>query len=129
MTIEIYISIFGALTAIIVSIVGALLTKRNSIILQTRKLKESHYVAYIEALHSLASNNQSSQASKDYTFNRDKLFLVASEEVIAKMLDFENKAVGKESDLHDQYLTELVREIRKDLKIKDKNFPKISLKK
>jgi hypothetical protein len=33
MTIEIYISIFGALTAIIVSIVGALLTKRNSIIL------------------------------------------------------------------------------------------------
>ena len=45
------------------------------------------------------------------------------------MLDFENKAVGKESDLHDQYLTELVREIRKDLKIKDKNFPKISLKK
>jgi len=129
MTIEIYISIFGALTAIIVSIVGALLTKRNSIILQTRKLKESHYVAYIEAPHSLASNNQSSQASKDYTFNRDKLFLVASEEVIAKMLDFENKAVGKESDLHDQYLTELVREIRKDLKIKDKNFPKISLKK
>lgn len=129
MTIEIYISIFGALTAIIVSIVGALLTKRNSIILQTRKLKESNYVAYIEALHSLASNNQSSQASKDYTFNRDKLFLVASEEVIAKMLDFENKAVEKESDLHDQYLTELVREIRKDLKIKDKNFPKISLKK
>lgn len=129
MTIEIYISVFGALTAISVSIIGAWLANKNSIILQTRKLKEEHYVAYIEALHKLASNNDSQQSNKEYTFNRDKLFIVASENVITKMLDFEKEGVGKSSEVHDQYLTELIKEIRKDLKIKDSNFPEVSLKK
>lgn len=45
------------------------------------------------------------------------------------MLIYEHEAVGKTNDLHDKYLTELIKEIRKDLKIKDKNFPGIYLKK
>jgi hypothetical protein len=45
------------------------------------------------------------------------------------MLKYEEEAVGKQNDLHDNYLTELVKAIRKDLKINDKDFPKIYLKK
>ena len=124
-----YISILGALSAIVVSIIGAWLANKNSIVLQTRKLKEEHYVAYIEALHNLAGNNKEVNCVKKYVFARDKLFLIASEQVITKMIDYEEKAVGKENVLHDVYLTELIKEIRKDLKIKDKKFPKIYLKK
>lgn len=129
MTTEILISVLGAITAIAVSVIGAWFTDRNTIILQTRKLKEQHYVAYIEALHDLAGNNSDSQAIKKYVFARDKLFLIANENVIKRMMIYEEEAVGKESNVHDEYLTELIKSIRKDLKIKDKKFPKIYLKK
>ncbi len=127
--ISIIISVLGAASAILVSVLGAWFANRNSIILQTRKLKEEHYVIYMEALHKLASNNTDRENISKYVFARDKLFLIASEDVIRKILSFEENAVGKNSDVHDKYLTELVREIRKDLKIRDKNFPQIYLKK
>lgn len=129
MTTTLLISILGAFSAISVSIIGALLANRSSIILQTRKLKEDHYVAYIEALHNLASDNSNGDYTKKYVFARDKLFLIASEDVIKKMLLYEEEAVGKANDLHDKYLTELIKSIRKDLKIADKEFPKVYLKK
>jgi hypothetical protein len=129
MTTEISISIIGAATAVIVSVIGAFLANRNSIVLQTRKLKEEHYVAYIEALHNMATENGSKELIKNYVFTRDKLFLIANEKVIKKLLLYEEEAVGKENKLHDKYLTDLVKEIRKDLKIKDKDFPTIYLKK
>ncbi len=129
MTTEIIISLLGACTAIVVSIIGAWLADRNGIILQIRKLKEEHYVSYIEALHNLAASNTHPNMLKQYVFSRDKLFLIANEEVIKKMLAYEEEAVGKESKVHDEYLTELIKAIRKDLRIRDKNFPLVYLKK
>jgi len=129
MTTTLLISIIGALAAILVSVIGALLANRNTIILQTRKLKEEHYIAYIEALHNLAAENKNNDFVRNYVFARDKLLLIASETVINKMILYEEKAVGKENNLHDQYLTELIKSIRKDLKIIDKSFPNIYLKK
>jgi len=122
------ISILGAITAILVSVIGAWLANKNSIVMQTRKLKEEHYVNYIEAIHNLAAEN-SKIATKNYVLARDKLFLIASEGVIRKMIEFEEKTVGKQSNLFDEYLTELIKAIRIDLKLTNKNFPKIYLKK
>ena len=123
------IAIIGALVSVLIAIVGALLSIKNSITLQTRKLKEVHYVRYIEALHNLASNDKLGKYVSDYTFARDKLFIIASENVVLKILDYEEKAVGKVSEVHDEYLTQVVMAIRKDLRIKDKKFPQIYLKK
>ncbi len=128
MKIGIIISILGAASAIIVSIIGAWLANKNSITLQTRKLKENHYVRFMEALHELAATN-SKEAIKNYVFARDKLFLIANENVIKKIIDYEEKGVAKPPKIHDKYLTELIKEIRKDLKIKDKHFPQVYLKK
>ena len=122
-----YISLLGALTAIIVSLIGAWFAIRNSIVLESRKLKEDHYVKYIEALHNLASDNNKVEYVKNYTFARDKMFIVAHENVVNKMLDYENNI--KSLEKHDLYLTELIKAIRKDLKITDKKFPLIYLKK
>jgi hypothetical protein len=93
--------------------------------LQTRKLKEDHYVFYIEALHDLAANNLNKEANKKYVFARDKLFIIASEAVIKKILIYEEQAVGKTNDSHNIYLTEIIKAIREDLKIKDKSFPTV----
>ncbi len=128
MKIEILISLLGALTAVIVSVIGAFLANRNSIILQIRKRKEEGYTTFLEALHENAANRKS--GLRDYVLARDKLFIIASEEVIFKLLDYEEKGImGKTPMDHDKYLTELIKAIRKDLKLKDKRFPLIGLKK
>ena len=127
--VEIIISALGAITAILVAITGAVLSNKNNNILQLRKLKEEHYISYIEALHNLAANNSNSEAVSKYTYHRDKLLIVGSEEVVKCILKYENEAVGKKNDLHDKYLTDIVKAIRKDLKLQDKNYPSIYLKK
>ena len=66
---------------------------------------------------------------KNYVFARDKLLLIAKENVIIKLLAYENEGVGKHSDLHDKYLTELLKAIRKDLKLTNKALPILYLKK
>lgn len=126
---EMAISILGAISAIIVAIIGAILSNKNNTILQLRKLKEEHYIAYIEALHNLASNNDSKDAIAKYTYHRDKLLIVGSEKVVKSILKYENEAVGKENSIHDDLLTQIVKAIRRDLKIKDKAYPQINLKK
>ena len=126
---EIIISVLGAISAVIVAVTGAILSNKNSNMLQLRKLKEEHYISYIESLHNLAANNSSRDAISKYTYHRDKLLIVGSEEVVRSILKYENEAVGKETNLHDELLTDIVKAIRRDLKIKDKNYPQIYLKK
>lgn len=126
---SILISIIGTLVAILVSIISAILANRNNIILQTRKLKEEHYIAYIEALHNLAANNNNAKAIHEYTNKRDKLLLIANEDVIIKLFQYKNNTIGKDSEKHDKYLTELYKAIRRDLKLKSKRLPIINLKK
>ena len=82
----------------------------------------------MEAVHNLAEDNKIIPALKAYTLHRDKMFIVASEDVVKAMLRYEDAAVGKPSVDHDKYLTLLVIAIRKDLKIRDKSFPQIYLK-
>ncbi len=126
---SILISIVGAISAIVVSLVGAWLTNRNSIILQNRKLKEEYYSEYLEALHNLLSENKNITFLKAYTLARTNLFLIGNETVIKQLLIYEEKTVGKETKLHNKYLTQLIISIRKDLNIKDKEFPEVYFQK
>ncbi|MBV7269014.1 hypothetical protein [Winogradskyella luteola] len=125
---ELLISILGAITAITVSAIGALLANKNSLILQIRKLKEEHYTSFVESLHNHTANDNEESLTR-FVLARDKMFLIASENVIKKMLDYEDNGVGKSLEAHNFYLTELIKSIRADLKLKDKNFPIISFKK
>ncbi len=111
---------------ILISVIGAIFSNKNNNKLQLRKLKEDHYVSYIEALHNLAANNTDNNCVSKYTYSRDKLFIVGSEKVVKSILVFEEKSIGKSTNLHDKYLTDIIRAIREDLKIKDKNFPNVN---
>lgn len=101
------------------AVFGAILSNKNSNILQMRKLQEEHYVTYIEVLHNLASDS-SEKALAEYACQRDKLFLVGSEQVVKSIIAYENNAVGQPKEIHDKYLTDIVKAIRKD-------YPTISL--
>lgn len=70
-------------------------------------------------------------ALEKYVFARDKIFIIASDEVIRKTLLYEEKGAGTgiSTDTHNIYLTELIKSIRRDLKIIDKDFPKVGFKK
>ena len=120
------VSIIGATVSIIVALTGAIFANRNNIILQSRKLKEEHYIGFFEALHYMMADNEKPTVQR-YVLTRDKMFLIASENVIFKLLDYENK--GAATPEHDLYLTELVKAIRHDLQLKDTNFPEIAFKK
>lgn len=88
-------------------------------------MKEEYYVRYIESVHNLAEDNSSTKALKEYTLHRDKMLIVASEKVVKAMFAYEEKAVGKQCDEHDKYLTKLVAEIRKALSMCVTEFMKM----
>lgn len=126
---EIVISVIGALSAIVVATVGAFMANKNSNVLQIRKLKQEHYILFFEALHNNAAYNGEHNTLEKYTFYRDKLFVVGSEQVIKALVKYEDSGMGLNNPEHDELLTALIKAIRKDLKIKDKDFPSVYLKK
>ena len=127
---ELTISIIGAVVAISVSVVGAYLANKNSIILQTRKLKEAHYIRFISSLHNLCAYNNDKEIIAKYVEARDVLFSVASAEVITNIIEFEKHTAKCDSkEIHDTYLTNLIKSIRKDLKLNNKNLPVLYFKK
>lgn len=128
MTNEILISLIASSSAILVSLVTAFFSYRNSVILKNKTLKEEHYIQYLEALHNNAAQNSTESLNK-YVFARDKLFIIASEKVISNLLNYEQIVNSNISDKHDFYLTELIKAIREDLFLKNNKLPILSLRK
>jgi hypothetical protein len=125
---ELAISIIGAIAAIFVSVIGALFANHKVIALQTRKLKEQYYFNYISALHNYLANSHDKSIYEDFIKARDILINIASVNVVNKLIDLENKGFFNleeppSKETQDHYLTELIKAIRKDLKINNKNFP------
>jgi hypothetical protein len=80
---EIIISLIGSFAAILVAIAGALLTYRNNMALRKKALKEDHYIEYIKSVHNHAAIN-TQNSLQQYVLSRDKLFIIASEQVSQK---------------------------------------------
>ena len=126
---ELIIAVIGAASSIAIAVFSSIYININNIRVQNRKLKETHYMNYIQALHMLAADNKDKEALENYTLHRDKIFIVASENVVRAILKYEEGAVGRVNSQRDKLLTQIFIEIRSDLKVKDKNFPMVGLKK
>ena len=125
---ELYISIIGALVAIGVAILGAIFTNKNNINLQLRKLKEDNYTSFIDSLQSLSLGNYKQEILNSYAISRNKLLLIADVEVITCLLEFEANVIGKDPKIFDEYFTLLCKSMRKDLNVKNKHLPTLSIK-
>ena len=122
---ELFISLLGAFVAIGVAILGAIFTNRNNIRLQKRKLKEEHYIAYVSALHNLATTNKNEDFKNVYTHSRDELMLFANVDVINKLLEYER--AFQNGSFQEEAYTNLIKAIRKDLNLKNKDLPQLGL--
>lgn len=127
MSIELIISIVGATSAVLVAVIGSVLARCSSLSLQSRKLKENYYLAYIKALHFLGSNNKRADYLDEYANSRNRLLVVASAEVINAILRFEKEAVGMANTQHDELLTDVLKAIRNDLSLSNKSYPIVGL--
>lgn len=127
MNIELIISIVGAASAILVAVIGSLLARRSSLALQSQKLKEDYYLAYIEAIYLLSSDNTRPEYLDEYAASRNRLLVVASAEVVNAILLFEKEAMGKFNPQHNELLTNVLKAIRNDLNLSNKSYPTIGL--
>ncbi|WP_299768227.1 hypothetical protein [uncultured Dokdonia sp.] len=127
MSIELIISLLGVFTAIIVAVVGAYMARNNNIKLELRKLKESHYLGYIQALNTYG-NLQSEDAFKELLSLRNNMLLIANEKVINAMITYEKKGTGHPLETHNLYFTTLLKTMRSDLGLNNNDFPVIGLK-
>lgn len=73
---EIVVAIITGLFSICVAIFGSVFININNAKLQTHKLKEEHYVRYLEAVHNFAEDNKSIQALKSYILHRDMKLVI-----------------------------------------------------
>ena len=96
--------------------------------LRKKALKEDHYIEYIKSVHNHAAMN-TQNSLQQYVLSRDTLFIIASEQVIKNILLYEAAIDTKNNKEHDYYLTELIKSIRKDLSLGNKNLPLLSFKK
>lgn len=126
---SILIAVFGAISSIAVALLGAWFANRNNVALQTRKLKEEHYINFVIALHNIRANDGDNWWTAQYLFARDKLFLIASKEVVKNMLAFEQGGIDKPGPDDNYLITQLIKAIRRDLKLKARNFPTVSIMK
>ena len=123
---ELFISLLGAVVAISVAILGAILTNRNNIRLQKSKLKEEHYIAYISALHSVATDGNNEDFKNEFTRSRDELMLIANVDVINKLLEYE-KSLNEGPAPQSKAYTNLIKAFRKDLELETNDLPLLGL--
>jgi hypothetical protein len=118
MSIEVLIALIGVVSG------GAMgwLSHQFFVSQKNRQLKENYYQKFLLALHRKMRNND--EDAIEYAESRNTMFIIASSNVVEKLQEYEEKGMGrKTNETHDKYLTELIKAIRKDLKIKNKSFP------
>ena len=130
---ELTITIIGTITAIITVVLTNYFVKRNKLKFSERKLKENYYLEYIKCISNNANyNDEQSVLEENKAFNT--LVLIASEDVLYRLYEFQNLRIDKIKnnkvnnyiEKYDRLFTELIKSIRKDLYGKKaKNIPNI----
>jgi len=105
--------------------------------IEETKLKESYYLEFIDAISKNVLEKNPELAITTFAHSRNRLILVASVEVVNKLLKFENHIYqqSKESNYaieHDKKLTELIIVMRTDMFGKNKkvnnNYPIVGVR-
>ena len=110
--------------------------------MEERRLKENFYIKFIKSLSLVALDNSDASALDKLSDGFNNLLIIANQKTIEVLMEFHNFIkVGGDTNIprdsvewstrHDELLTKLVKEIRKDLlgkkSVIDKNFPLIHL--
>ncbi len=132
---EILIAILGVGSAVITISLTNYFTKKNQLKFDERKLKEMHYINFMNVMSEMLTSNFSDKTRRDFAHIQNNLFLIASSDVVVCLMDL-NQYLSSGSDsfsqtTHNEKLTELIKAMRIDLFDAEKvneNYPIIELR-
>ena len=139
---SIVIASIGLFASVITASLSYYFTKRHQLKMEERRLKENFYIKFIKSLSLVALDNSDASALDKLSDGFNNLLIIANQKTIEVLMEFHNFIkVGGDTNIprdsvewstrHDELLTKLVKEIRKDLlgkkSVIDKNFPLIHL--
>ena len=121
---EIIVVAISTLGSFTVAAFGFFFTKRYEIKAEWRGRKVSHYKELFDLLTDIGIDGTDEKATLLFSKNFNSIALIASQEVINALLDFYDYVklpdVKKIPDRHDELLTKLYIEIRKELGLANK---------
>ncbi len=133
---EVWIALIGTATAVVTITLTNFYAKKNQLKLEEKKLKEEYYLSFIKAISESVVSKSTEKSRDNLADSQNKLLLIASSEVVSKLMIFHDYVKPSSSQLdfsiekHDELLTDLIKAMRKDLfpnkKIND-DYPIIHL--
>lgn len=131
--IEIILAILGIVAAAISIALTNYFSKKNQLIFEERKLKEAHYIRFIDTVSEMLTSSFTEKTRKDFAHIQNNLYLVASQEVVCNLVIFNDflNASPVSREKHNELLTNLIKAMRADLYGTHKvntNYPIIELR-
>lgn len=123
MNINILVAAISAFSAIAVAAITYWASKNRERETEWRKEKLSHYKEYISALSGTVGHGSTPESKKRYALAFNTVGLFASQEVIKCLHNYQEltRLTQVPQREHDELLTKLVLEIRRDLRLKPKD--------
>lgn len=120
---QILTATIGLLSSVIVAIFGYLFNKKRERDNEIRKEKLGYYKEFISSFNGILNETNSNEGQANFSKSSNNLNLIASIPVIKALQAFQDEIkvsnVNRNLDEHDNKLTNLLYEIRKDLGLKD----------
>lgn len=103
------------------------LTKKQERDAELRREKLGYYKTFLASLSGILDKESSPEGQRAFSLACNNMFLFAPQSVLAALRRYQEETrisnPNRQNDLHDQLLTNLLLEIRKDLKVRPKDNP------
>lgn len=128
MSAEITTSIVTAAAAVLVAVLGYVFTKRAEREAAWRNEKLEHYKELIAAISGIMKDESTPESQQRFARACNALLLVAPERVIQALMRFQDESrqsnPNPSLEKHDQLLSELLLEMRRDLRLDSTDDPR-----
>ena len=117
---QLLVPIIAIVAAIITAALSYYFTKKQQILADERRLKETAYLDFIDALNHNIMDDNIEEARERLAVARNKLLLIADVDVVKNLCRFTDYiACDRKGEIvqteHNQLLTEMLKSMRKDL--------------
>jgi hypothetical protein len=129
MSVQFLNALIAAVGSVLVAAATYWLTKKQERNAELRKEKLEHYKAFIASLSGILEKESSSEGQKAFALACNNMLLFAPQSVLEALRYFQEETrtsnPNRQNDRHDELLSNLLLEIRKDLKVRPKDKAKI----
>lgn len=129
MSIQFLNALIAAVGSVLVAAATYWLTKKQERNAELRKEKLEHYKAFIASLSGILVKESSPEGQKAFALACNNMLLFAPQAVLEALRSFQEETrtsnPNRQNDRHDELLSILLLEIRKDLNVRPKDKAKI----